>query len=328
MSRRLLSIGLGILALLPMLGQGTSATGEEMGRLRILRNVPPPNPNDNNFVLHWRDLTGGELDEGLRSLTWYYSTRPDGSDRKRLTTLFRDEFGPDFARRWRTEGLANLDWVVRRDGRQFLSVPGGAFPSRVISREPLARDVVVSTLARPRDLKTGFALALRVQGNGNGLLLTTTEKGLRFLDGAKEVASYSTGKINSNNWYWFEVGLKTRKKEVVLRVRVFDESRSKLIATMNNVFRPDNVGLLSMGGLVLSGPADFAEVYADPWEACWVDACGNALNWNTENVPEGKYYIIAEMADGKKAPTRAVSGFQVEIKKSPALAGMARTPDP
>lgn len=328
MSRRFLSLVLGILLLLPALapGRDASAWAEEMGKLEILR-IDPPTDGTDIYTLCWRDLGAVGLYDGVKSLTWYYSTRRDGSDRKRLTTTFRDEFGPDFARRWRNEGATNLDWIVRRDGRQFLSVPGGALPSRTISREPLIRDAVVSALVRPRDLKSGFSLALRMGQNGGGYLLTTGEKGVRFTDGAREIENRSTAKINPNTWYWYEVGLKTRKDEVVIRVRVFDETRTRLLVKFDDYDRPQNKALLSLGGIALSGPADFAEVYADPWEACWLDACANQLSWDTGNVPTGDYYIIAEVADGLKPPYRAVSSFQVKIRKAPP-GDMARSNDP
>jgi hypothetical protein len=297
-----------------------------MGPLR-LRGDATSN-GDGIYTLRWSDRTWGTLDPGLQSLTWYYATRKDGSDRKRLTTLFRDEFASDFARRWRCEGAVQSDWVVRRDGRQFLSVPGGVRQSSVVSVDMLDRDVVVSTLVRPRDLKNGFSLALRVRPNGSGYLLTTNEKGLRLTDGAQEIDSKSSSKIDPNTWYWYEVGLRTRKgNEVMVRVRVYDETRSKLLVSLNNFHRPANRDLTDRGAMALVGPADFAEVYVDLWESCWMDACANALNWNAKNVPDGEYYIIAEVADGKKPPFRVVSNFRVEIKNQP-LAGMAHVADP
>src|SRR5690348_15527720 len=125
-----------------------------------------------------------------------------------------------------------MDWIVRRDGRQFLSVPGVGLPSRAIARDAMTRDVVISTLVRPRDLKLGFSLALRMQPNGSGFLLTTNEKTVRLTEGGRDIVNTSARRINPNAWCWYEVGMKTRKKEVILRVRVFDESRSKLLATL------------------------------------------------------------------------------------------------
>jgi hypothetical protein len=315
-----------ILALIVLGGKGSAWAQQDMGPLRLRGAVV--NNGDGTYTLRWSDRNLGTLDPGaLESLTWYYATRKDGSDRKRLTTLFRDEFASDFARRWRCEGAIQSDWIVRRDGRQFLSVPGGAVQSRAVSVDPLNRDVVVSTLVRPRDLKIGFSLALRVRPNGSGYLLTTSEEGLRLLDGSRKIDGRSASKINVNSWYWYEVGLRTRKDEVMVRVRVFDENRTKLLVSWASFHRPENRELTAAGGIALAGPADFAEVYADPWDACWLDARGNALDWNAKNVPDGEYYIIAEVADGKKPAYRVVSNFKVEIKNKP-LAGMAQVADP
>lgn len=311
---------LGVAAITPAIAL---AQGEKF-RLR-----PPTMTRASNavYVLQWSDRLPGTLDSGLRSVTWYFATRPDGSDRKRITTLFAERFGPEFVERWRGEGGVTADSVVRRDGRQFLSLPSGVLTARAVSVERLPKDVVVSALVRPRDLKTGFSIALRVRPNGNGYLLRVDERGLRLGDGTRDMAFRGADRLVANNWYWFEVGLRTRKEEVIARVRVYDENRTRLIAGLEYFDRPRDPELFGGGAMALAGPADFAELYVDPWHACWIDASENELAWDTRDVPDGDYYIIAEVADGKRPPLRVVSKYQISVRRA-AGAGMALRENP
>jgi hypothetical protein len=76
----------------------------------------------------------------------------------------------------------------------------------------------------------------------------------------------------------------------------------------------------------LTGPAHYAEVYVDPWEARWLDDRKNQFVWNTESVPDGDYYLIAELSDGRKAPERIVSDFQVQVRNRAQAAGVVPAP--
>ena len=40
-----------------------------------------------------------------------------------------------------------------------------------------------------------------------------------------------------------------------------------------------------------------AVLYVDPWEARWADDTHNEFRWDTSQVPDGDYYVLAELSD-------------------------------
>jgi len=268
-----------------------------------------------SYTVQWNDQAPGDIDPGLlSSLTWYYASRLDASDRKRITTQFREDFVAGFMRNWRAEGASAEGWAVRRDGRSYyLAGPSDASPA--VTVDPTESNVVISALVRPRSLQTGFTLGLRVQPNSGGYELRTTAGGLTITEGGRTVVEQRAPGLTAGAWYWYEVGLQSRKgREVVLRVRVFDEKRQRLLVDLVEYDRPGNGALLGPGRVSLSGPADFAELYVDPWEARWVDDCKNQFKWDTSVIPDGDYYLVAEVVDGKNPPRLVVSGYQVQVR--------------
>jgi len=285
----------------------------------MLAPPSPPRAVTGLCTVRWSDQSPGDVDSGcLSSITWYYATRPDGSDRKRLTTVLHDNFTAGFLRNWRAEGPLALDWVVRREPRPYLAGPesagsGGECPALLV--EPTERDVVVSTLVRPRNLEAGFGLAYRVQADGQGYTLRTVGRSVRLMRDGEILAERSVPSLRAGNWYWYEVGMLTRKNtEVVARVRVFDEERQRVLAEFTHYDRPRPRTLLGPGRLALEGPADFAEVFVDPWQTRWMDDGTNELKWDTTEVSDGDYFIVAEVADGRNAPRLVVSRFQVQVR--------------
>ncbi|HEU4752462.1 MAG TPA: hypothetical protein VFU47_05080, partial [Armatimonadota bacterium] len=68
----------------------------------------------------------------------------------------------------------------------------------------------------------------------------------------------------------------------------------------------------------LTGPAEFAEIYMDPWSARWCDDSDNTVRWNTSVVPDGDYFLVAELSDGRTITTE-VSRYQVQVRNGGAL---------
>src|SRR5688572_27585512 len=71
-----------------------------------------------SYTVRWQDNDNGLDDGRIRFITWYYATQPDGSDKKRMKTFFREDFSQDFRRNWKVLGLgADFSWRPRKDAR-------------------------------------------------------------------------------------------------------------------------------------------------------------------------------------------------------------------
>jgi hypothetical protein len=274
------------------------------------------------YAVRWEDRCAGCIDEGLTSITWYFATRPDGSDRRRMATQFREDFDGGFSRNWRAQGPFNFDWVVRKDRRQFLAGGGNAGP--VVSVEPTSGSGVVSALVRPQNPNTGFGLGLRMTADGNSYEVRAAGDVLRLLQGGQVLLERPLPARLGRSWYWCEVGMQTRKGDVCIRVRLLNEERDRLLASFVLEHRPQDPMLLKPGSIALWGPADFAEVYVDPWPSRWLDDFKNEFTWDTSQVRDGDYYLVAELIDGKSRPRLVVSPYQVQVRNGE----QARTGEP
>jgi hypothetical protein len=65
---------------------------------------------------------------------------------------------------------------------------------------------------------------------------------------------------------------------------------------------------------MLSGTADFGEIYVDPWAARWTDDAKDEVKWNSVGVPDGDYYLIAELSDGRTPPRLEITSYQVQVR--------------
>jgi hypothetical protein len=271
-----------------------------------------------SFTISWFDDDQGIDEDGTRSVTWYYAKNADGSDRKRMITLLRDDV-TGFRSNWRAIGPFALEWTLRRNrdlGREVLYGPRDA--GSLISSDVVQRDVVVSALVRPLDLRNNFALGFRVGPDGRGYELRSEGNKLLVAqpggDGA--LAEKQVFEVRPQSWYWYEVGLRSvRKKDLKIRVRVYDAERKRVLTTFDDVVcRPNrrDRDFLEAGMLALTGPADFAELYVDPWKARWCDDSDNRFQWNTADVPDGEYYLIAEICDGRTITTQR-SNYRVRV---------------
>lgn len=275
-----------------------------------------------SYLVRWEDRFVGGLDPGcLYSITWYYSTTRSAEDRKRMTAVFRDDFSSGFRANWSPQGQFIFDWDVQQErgtDRRYLVAPKLAGPA--LSKDGFHPNVVLSALVRPIGINPEFGMALRVQPNGRGVELQNAGGALRVSQSGKPFfkGQRPLTKILPREWYWYEIGIlnKGRSKDIEVRVRVLDERREKVLAELGPLVDKPLPGLHRAGLIQLLGPAHFSEIYVDPWAARWVDDGDNQFLWNTELVPDGDYYLVAEVQDGKAPPRLFVSDYQVQVRNA------------
>ncbi len=274
---------------------------------------------DGMYLVQWDDV--GEQDPAVApvSIAWYYSLRPDGSDKRRLTTLLREDFSGGYLMRWQPNGPFQLDWSVKREiggADSFSFLRGGREAGPILLKDTLPRDVVISVRVRPTGVKNEFGISLRPQGDDRGFDLRNSGLEVSLHEQGKELQSQPLGEASfPRRWYWYEISCRNQQRAVEIRVRVYDEKRQRLLASFQPVWRrPAADTLLRAGGLALWGPADFAEVYVDPWQARWVDGRKNQLMWDTSGISDGSYYLIAETDDGRGKTRQYVSPYRVEVR--------------
>lgn len=302
----------GACAALPVFGQA--------GDFRIL---PPDVPRvvDGACTLRWSDPN--PFEEGCTSITWYYSRDSGGRTRKRVASLFRDDFSRNFRANWRLAGPFQADWAIRQDAEHGRYLAGRRGAGACTSWAEAEGNIAVSVLARPQGPRNEFGIGIRTQQDGSGYyvlndganlrLVRRTEQNDEPLDRDRPVPLGEAAA--PGNWYWYEVSLCTmpRVKAVELRVRVFDEKHERVLVDCRP-YRTRCAGdrACEAGAITLLPPADFAEIYVDPWQARWADRGDGEFRWDTRDVEEGKYWLIAELADGKtRRPV--VSQFMMEV---------------
>lgn len=276
------------------------------------------------YVVRWEDKTVTPLYSCLYSITWYYSASRTGEDRKRITTVFRDDFETGLRANWVPQGQFLFDWEVKQErgtDRRYLVAPKLAGPA--ISRDVVPVDSVVSALAQPLGIKADFSIGLGIQANGRGYELQNTGDMIRVVQGGRVLAGAERRALglNPTQWYWYEIGLRRKPNRTVeIRVRVFDEKREKVVLQFDPIYDRLPVWMDKGGLLQLQGPAKFAEIYVDPWSSRWADDRKNEVIWNTDLVPNGDYYLIAEVHDGKSAPQLIASSYQVQVRNGVSAA--------
>ena len=320
MLRRLSSSVTGVILLLA--AAATSASRHPGGESPVRFVQTASRAVTGKYEVRWLDnYNATAVDDGpLPSLTWYYATRPDGSDRKRMTTYFRDDFRNGYRRNWRPEQPNVFEWKVFKEegkGNFFAGLDAGPAVSEFGSDETAPKDIVISALVRPRGKGQEFALGGRVRPGGIGYAIRGAGDTLRVVVGGnqKPLRHHRCPQLASpTGWYWYELGVRTRKKkEVEIRVRVFDEAREKMLVCFPIEHRPQNGDLLKGGRISLWGHADFREIVVDPWAARWIEDDENRFDWDTSQVRDGDYYLVAELVDLKGA-RRVVSPFKVEVR--------------
>ena len=285
------------------------------------------------YRIPWSGLGPVAVDKGFTtSVTWYYCKDSKFSDLHRLVTSggYHDDFR-DFRRNWDAIGDFAYDWRLHKEqGRHYLSGSAHASPLLSVSEmHPLsprdARDSVVSLLLRPtaKDGKNHFGIQLRSHEEGGGPALELRQEGdnLCLYENDKPVTNQPvccSVHLIPGQWYWLEVGLRTKHFDIECRVQVFDEERHTRLAMATGEFRPSIGRLCGPGSIGLFGSADFADLYVDPWKSRW-DNDEDAIHWDTSDVPDGDYYLVAEVVSdrqGDSKPRFVSSGYQVHVRNS------------
>jgi hypothetical protein len=333
------------LGLWAMAGALQHSAGAEPRSVLQLTTPTVLTASEGSFVVQWDDRESAP-DSCLHEITWYYGPRADGKARSRmLFTLPRDlkdalakgspeslprevkdsltrpfvhdAFTAGFARNWRAPGKFSYQWVVKedpKDRRLYLAGPRNADPALSIDNPP--QSCVVSVLMRPNGKGT-FGVGLRVQGESKIELRNDGEKLKVQLSGVKEpLIDEVLPNLASKSWYWHDFAVRNKRGgDIEIRVRVYDEARSKLLLSAIELYKPPKDSLLLRNGAIsLFGPADFAEVFADPWSVRWTDHTGNILIWDTSQVPDGKYFLFAEAIDEAGRVSVTTSGYQVLVR--------------
>lgn len=256
------------------------------------------------------------LDPGLTSLTWYYATQPDGQDRKRMVTGVKYDFKQGFRNQWQTNGGFAFDWKVEEDRDQkiwFLKTPrdGG----EIIANDPVPANFVMSAMVRPAHLTAPFGMRFRGQPTGEYMELLFSPRDNQFQLSGKGLRPkvWRMPLLRTRNWYWVEVGVRNLTRETETRVRIYDEKRQNIVFSDTYNGRPDP-RLLRDGLISLLPYAEYGNIYLDRWETRWLDGSGKELRWDTSQVPNGKYYLIAEIHTGRGTPQMVTSDFQVEVR--------------
>ena len=269
------------------------------------------------YRLQWEDLAPGAVEDRMVSFAWYYATRADGADRMRIVTNQYDNFAT-FRSRWNCPGPFPFAWaLVQRDKGTVLKAEKDATP--LFSNDAILANSVVSLKVRSAIGPPTWGVQLRVQKAGS---LEFRNDGNRFkiLEAGQQIDAFNVGL--PPGWYWYEIGLRNKKgQDVEIRVRIFDEDRTKLMANRCFTHKLAVPQLKQPGMMALTGPANFAELYVDPWAARYADDADNALTWDTSGVKDGDYFVIAEVADGKAPPRIVASNFRVEVRNRDQAAG-------
>lgn len=293
-----------------------------LAQISLIKLPPPPNiqATTGSFTVPWEGPPADGVDQRYISVAWYYATKPDGSEKKRITTYHYDNF-VNYKTTWQVAGAFAFDWDLKdlrskKDGHRFLTGPAEAAP--LVYTQELPLDSVVGLKVRPKPGKNSWGLKLRVQPqNGASLDFQNDGNRLNISEGGNQIVSLNIPGITTGakQWYWYEIGLKARKsKDVEIRIRVYNEERSTMLFSHCNTYKLFTPQVCKPGGLALLGPADFEELYVDPWSARWASDAQNSVKWVTTDVDNGDYYLIAEVSDGKPIPQMKATSYRIEVR--------------
>lgn len=311
-----------------------AGTGKKLLAQRPAPNLPrdplpaklqilPPDDGllvDHSATLHWKNFEDPDAVDpsGLPSITWYYSPNPQGVNRQRVVTLFHDRFEGDFHNRWMSDNPLRQQWDVVRDGvrrrvRILRSQVGGG---PLMSLDQFApTNLVASVQLRPLPGAGGFGVAVRASRSDPS---SYTLRGAAELVNPKNPALGFVSPVNTvaeNQWYWYELGVCTMKRRVEVRGRIWDGEHTRVLKTLRMEDIPGQAPGCPQGPLIgLLAGADFAEVYVDPWETRWLSGSKGDLVWDTTNVPNGRYWVMAEIRNQGPIARVRISDFQVTVQ--------------
>src|SRR5262249_49726379 len=265
-------------------------------RLEIL----PPTQGlaaDQQAVIRWanHDDPDGLDRDWIPSVTWYYTTRSDGADRHRIVPAFHDRFENGFSDNWIPVNDVRQDWDLLPEGgrgRRVLRSRVNGDP--LVSLDHWANNFVFSARLRPRQGAQRFGIAVRANRDSGAAYVLRGDAELLNPQDPQLDRQKQVGGVAAGAWFWYELGVRNRKEEVELRGRIWDGNHEHVLdpglygrdcTTKTACPQGKRVALLP--------GADYSEVYVDPWEARWLSAPQGQFEWDTRNVPEGDYYVMA-----------------------------------
>jgi hypothetical protein len=274
---------------------------------------------DDRATVRWSRIQPELLDvKSPSSLTWYYATQPDGSDRQRVVTSFHQRFDEDFRDHWLPVNALRTDWAVERDGlrgaRRFLR--GRVHGEPLVSVEQWPDSFVVSVRIRPQPGARDFGVGARASREQNSLYALRGWAELSNPQAPEFFRQKPLPQFEPEQWYWYELGVKNTKRDVVVRGRIWDGEHARVLQTLFGRDVPGQANCPNGKRIALLGGADFAELYVDPWDVRWpsVPRQEGTLEWDTRSVPNGDYYLIAVTDKDFGRPGLRVSDFQVSVR--------------
>ena len=267
---------------------------------------------DNEFVIKWSDNDSGD---GI--ITWFYTEDAKGKNPKRITTLFHDDFENGATGNW--EPRPNSRWIIARDpdnpenlivkcqtGNEYLGTVRKDFSDVVVSARVWTPESAIAVRYSPEGETSSYRLRRMNQklyiwkrpGNMgiSELDYPNTEKWVTY---ELAVHNLENGSIALEGWIISEKG------ELLMRITGVDEGQNQ---------SPKNA---KPAGIALHS-GDFDDVYVDPISARFIRDKTNSLIWDTSNVPNGLYYIMAEIREGNKKWT-VISKYPINIQHSKKL---------
>jgi len=292
-----------------------------LAQISLIKLPPPPNvqATTGSFTIPWEGPPADGVDQPYVSVAWFYSTKPDGSEKSRIITYHYDNF-VNYKTTWQAPAGFAFDWDLKdrrqqKDGHRFLSGPAEKTP--LVYGQELPLDSVVGLKVRPAIGRNTWGIQLRVQPRtGASLEFQNNGNRLHISEGGNQLVSLNVpGIVGSKQWYWYEIGLKAQKgRDVEIRIRIYNEERTAILFTHCNSYKLATPQLCKAGGIALTGPADFEELYVDPWSARWASDAQNSVKWDTSQVANGDYYLLAEISDGRSIPQLKATSYRIEVR--------------
>jgi hypothetical protein len=236
-----------------------------------------------------------------------------------MVSVFCDRFSGPLGTRWVSMNPFRQDWEIQRDG-------GNRFAPLVLRSRPTGdplisvenfphKDVVVSARLRPRQGARHFGIAMRAAWDEPACYTLRGSAELFNPENPTFIAQKPVAGLDPRRWYWYELGVKNRKNGVLVRARIWDGEHEQLLNALQLEDPPGQPGCPNGRRIGLLPGADYSEIYVDPWEARWLGAPGAQFEWDTRDVPAGKYYIMAVVDTGPtRPPSQAVSEFAVTVQ--------------
>lgn len=280
-----------------------ATTGWSDVNFAITSPAKPGHTAEQQFTVTWTDSDSGDA-----IIRWFYAEDVKGKNRQRMVTLFHDDFEDGATKRWQPR--VNSHWRIVGD----LKNPKNLVVHCETSNEYLGTtrrdfgDVVVS--ARMFGANGGIAVRYSPEGEPPSYRLRGN---LRLWKRPGNTGIATTNYPAESDWRTYEVGARNLSDgSVSLDGWVFSAG-GKLLARATGIDsgqngEPKNI---KPAGIALHDDY-FDDVYVDPVSARFVKDKENRFAWNTSRVPDGQYYLLAEVWDGAKVTT-AVSRHPIQV---------------